>query len=101
MKRAIDETERRRKIQLQYNKEHNITPTTIKKEIGSIIETLKPLELDDVEKDLSQTDIKALLKEKEMNMKQAAEEMRFEEAAILRDQIVELRKATKFFKKIR
>ncbi len=101
MKRAIDETNRRRAIQLEYNKVHHITPTTIKKEINSIVENLKPLELDDVEKDLSQTDIKALIKEKEKSMKEAAEQMRFEEAAILRDQAIELKKAAGFFNKVR
>jgi excinuclease ABC subunit B len=99
--RALAETNRRRKIQLKYNQDHNITPQSIKKEIKSITAGMKMVELDPIEKDLSKTDIQNLIKEKEVNMKKAAEEMRFEEAAILRDQTIELKKAAGFFKKIR
>jgi excinuclease ABC subunit B len=101
MKRAISETDRRRKIQLAYNLKHNITPKTIEKEIKSIAQDLDRFELDDVEKDFKEADIKDLIKQKEVNMKQAAKELHFEEAAILRDQIVELKKASGFFKKVR
>lgn len=101
IKRALEETNRRREIQLKYNKDHNITPRTIKKEIKSITAGMKMVDLDPIEKDLSKTDIQNLIKEKESSMKEAAMEMRFEEAAILRDQIIELKKAAGFFKKIR
>jgi len=101
MERALEETKRRSKIQLQYNKDHNITPKTISKEIKSIINKINMVDLDPIEKDLSKSDIKSLIKEKEKNMKEAANEMRFEEAAILRDQIVELKRAAGFFNKVR
>lgn len=101
MKRAITETDRRRKIQLEYNKKHRISPKTIEKEIKSIVGDIKTVELDEVEKDLSGIDIKPLIKEKEVRMKEAAKELRFEEAAILRDQVIELKKAAGFFKKVR
>src|SRR5476651_424912 len=65
MERAISETDRRRKIQVKYNKDHHITPTTIKKEIKSIVEGIQTHALDDVEKILKETDIKTLIREKE------------------------------------
>lgn len=101
MERAISETERRRKIQLQYNKDHNITPTTITKKIKSIVSGFRKLDLDPVEEDLSAKDLKSLIKEKETAMKDAASNMRFEEAAVIRDQMIELRRAAGFFNKVR
>jgi excinuclease ABC subunit B len=101
MKRAIDETTRRRKIQLKYNEENGITPKTIEKEIRSIYENIKTPEFDLVEEDLSKVDLKALIKRKETDMKQASAELRFEEAAIIRDQLIELKKAAGFFSKAR
>ena len=101
MERAIGETDRRRKIQLEYNKDNNITPTTISKKIRSIVAGMKKLDLDPVEADLSSSDLKKLIKEKETDMKQAALDMRFEEAAVIRDQVVELKRAAGFFKKAR
>jgi len=101
MKRALDETKRRRDIQIAYNKKHNITPKTIEKEIKSIIEGIKPAELDLVEQDLSKIDIKDFIRQKETDMKKAAEELRFEEAAIIRDQVVLLRKRAKFTQRVR
>jgi len=101
MRRAMAETKRRRDIQLVFNKKHGITPKTIEKEIRSITKDLGELELDSVEKDLSEIDITSLLRDKEKRMKEAARELRFEEAAILRDQVIELKKAVGFFKKVR
>jgi len=101
MKRAISETERRRKIQLEYNKKHKISPRTIEKEIKSITVGMKVSRIDPVEQDLSKVNIRSLIKSKEAEMKQAAEDLRFEEAAILRDQIIELKKAAGFFNKVR
>jgi len=101
MNRAIRETDRRRQIQLEYNKKHNITPKTISKEIKSIVANIKKLDLDPIEQDLSNKDLKNLIHEKQFEMKIAAQEMRFEEAAILRDQVIELKKAAGFFKKVR
>ena len=101
MERAITETDRRRKVQLEYNKKYNISPKTIEKEIKSIVKDMEILELDEVEKDLSETNVKDLVAQKEARMKEAARELRFEEAAILRDQIIELKRAAGFFKKVR
>ncbi len=101
MGRALEETKRRREIQLQYNKDHNITPKTIEKQIASIASDLDVIALDDVEKKMSEKDLKVLITDKEKEMKQAAQELRFEEAAIIRDQLAALKKAGKFFQKTR
>jgi len=101
MERAIGETTRRRNIQLSYNKEHNITPRTIEKEIKSIVADLDTSPLDNVEKEMSEVDLKTLISSKESEMKKAAEELRFEEAAIIRDQLITLKKAGRFFNKRR
>ena len=101
MERAISETDRRRKIQLVYNKRHSITPKTIEKEIKSIARDLETFELDEVEQDLSKVNLKVLIAQKELDMKEAARNLCFEEAAILRDQVIELKKAAGFFKKVR
>jgi excinuclease ABC subunit B len=101
MTRAIDETARRREIQLEYNKKHEITPKTIEKEIKSIVANIKLSPLDEIEKELSEVDLKTLIRQKESEMKQAAQEMRFEEAAIIRDQLIALKKSARFFKKVR
>lgn len=93
VKRAVSETERRRKLQLEYNKKHGITPQTIKKEIKDIlpkVEEILNLELKPVPK--SRKGIKALIREKEKQMKEAAEGLDFELAAILRDEIKALKK---------
>ncbi len=98
MKRAIDETNRRRKRQLEYNKKNGITPKTIKKNISDITDTLEMkhnkavgrlLEIDSV---LLQKDPRALIKEKERQMNEAVKILDFETAAILRDEIKELQK---------
>jgi len=93
MRRAIDETERRRAKQTVYNKEHNITPQTIKKNIESIIDhDLNPqvekefIEIENLE------DVPKLIKVKEREMNSAAKNLHFEEAAILRDEITQLKK---------
>lgn len=101
MQSAILETNRRRKIQLAYNEAHDITPKTIEKEIKSIASEIGGFALDDVEKSLSEKDSKRLIREKEQQMKQAAQELRFEEAAILRDQIASLKKSSRFFSRVR
>ena len=101
MSRALEETKRRREIQLKYNKDHNITPKTIEKKISSIASDLDVVALDNVEQELSEKDIRSFISDKEEEMKQAAKELRFEEAAIIRDQLSALKKAGKFFKKTR
>lgn len=97
MKQAIDETDRRRQIQEEYNEEHGITPKTIKKEVRDLIRISTVV--DDEEKDLSEEVIKQLSREErrqlietmELEMKEAAKELDFEKAAQLRDVVMELK----------
>lgn len=86
MKKAIDETERRRKIQEDFNKAHGIVPTTIKKNIAEIIQITKKKEEEEIE-EFSKDDIETILINMESEMYRAAEELDFERAAALRDQI--------------
>ena len=97
MRGAIEETNRRRKIQLVYNKKHKITPETIKKAIHDIGERLEEIQPDAStveELDLTKVpkkEIKKLAKDLEEEMKHAAENLDFERAALLRDQMLELK----------
>lgn len=102
MTKAISETNRRREIQKKYNEDHHITPTSISKEITSIIEheIEKTVGLDSIEKALAKTNIETLIKQKEREMKLAAQELQFELAAILRDEIIKLHKIQKDSKKV-
>ncbi len=84
MDRAIKETNRRRKLQSEYNEKHGIVPKTIKKEVREIIETTV-LETEDTTK--KPQDKKALIEELTLQMQKAAKELRFEDAAKLRDRI--------------
>lgn len=86
MQKAIDETERRRKIQEDFNEKHGIVPTTIRKNIGEIIQITKKQEEEEIE-EFSKDDIEAFLINMEAEMYKAAEELDFERAANLRDQI--------------
>ena len=96
MKAAIDEVDRRRKYQVEYNKEHNITPKSIEKALRErLIEKVEELEEQLGKKDLTVEDIPVKERQKmignlEEQMKQAAELLDFETAAKLRDQIKEL-----------
>lgn len=100
MQYAIDETERRRKIQDAYNKANGITPKTIAKAVRDLITiseiaTGKGGSNDGVEKDLESMSIKELekiKKEIEKKMRAAAAELNFEEAASLRDRMIEVNK---------
>jgi excinuclease ABC subunit B len=94
LKKAIGETNRRREIQEKYNQEHNITPTTISKEISSIIEhdLSDNVGLDKIEEQLAKTSLEKLISQKEREMKLAAQELQFELAAILRDEVIKLKK---------
>jgi excinuclease ABC subunit B len=89
MERAISETNRRRAIQEKYNKDNNITPTTIIKEIkdslGTVSETLK-IELSAIG-DRSVKSLEKIIKQKEKEMREAAKQLDFEVAALLRDEI--------------
>ncbi len=89
MKYAIDETNRRRIIQEKYNKENNITPTTIMKNITEIIQNKKEMEIKESYSTI--TNKKNLIKKLEKEMKQAAEKLDFERAVELRDAIFELK----------
>lgn len=97
MNRAITETERRRAIQMKYNEEHGIIPQTIKKKVRDLISISKKVDEDSskIIKDaesMSETELKAVIKELTKKMNQAAVELNFELAAKLRDEIIELKK---------
>ncbi|OGY99555.1 MAG: excinuclease ABC subunit B [Candidatus Liptonbacteria bacterium RIFCSPLOWO2_01_FULL_52_25] len=96
VQRAVAETERRRKIQVAYNKEHGITPKTIVKAITDIlpnIDKVLALELKPIPN--SKMALEKLIAEKEREMKNAAKQLDFELAALLRDEIKTLLKKTK------
>jgi excinuclease ABC subunit B len=107
MTRAIDETQRRRKVQLAYNEEHGIDPKTIRKAVGDILSMLRPdsrtpvpgmdkrrqRERDKVQqelKNLPQQELQRLIQTLEAEMQEASAELKFEYAAKLRDEIREL-----------
>lgn len=98
MRKAISETNRRRKIQMEYNTENGITPTTVQKGVRDILETIKIAE--DGSKydfkgspdEMAREDIEKLLLKLEKEMKEAARELQFERAAVLRDRVQELKK---------
>jgi excinuclease ABC subunit B len=99
MRQAMDETERRRKIQQAYNRTHNITPQTIRKEVAQIFDFGKEAEIeppDELAEDLtpykSLEDVDALIKSLDSEMQAAARALEFERAAELRDQIKRLKK---------
>ncbi len=87
MQKAITETNRRREIQAAYNKEHNITPKTIVKNIAELIAAVSE------EDESPQTNAANVILHLEEEMKKAAEELRFEDAAKIRDRIKRLKKA--------
>ncbi len=101
MKRAIDETDRRRTIQLAHNEEHHITPASIIKQVRDLTDRVraqvaaeqKPEEAEAVSPaDLSIAELDRMVRELEKAMKAAAKDLEFEKAAALRDQIIELRR---------
>lgn len=100
MQRAIDETYRRRGIQMEYNEEHHIEPATIVKQIRDLTDRVKAVAEAKAEYGtddpsvLTKEDVFRLIKDLESQMKQAAKAMEFEKAAMLRDQITELRKTS-------
>jgi len=95
MRRAIDETTRRREVQAAYNVEHGITPQGIAKTIRDINDRLRQVadqqETYTTASDLPKEEIARLVGELERQMKQAAKELDFERATLLRDQVVELK----------
>lgn len=88
MRRAMDETDRRREMQIAYNKEHGITPKTIVKETRAMLEITKPVK-DSEHLTADEAAKKAAIVEKQM--KQAAMELEFEAAASLRDELFKLK----------
>tara|TARA_B000000475_G_scaffold239989_1_gene209943 strand:+ start:45 stop:668 length:624 start_codon:yes stop_codon:yes gene_type:complete len=97
MQFAIDETNRRRKIQEDHNTKNNIVPTSIVKEVRDITEKIKENNLEQAEENfniekISDKNIYKLIKDLEKEMKNSAKILEFEKAALLRDQITELRK---------
>ena len=101
MRRAIDETNRRRAIQVAYNEAHNIQPATIVKEVRDLTDRVRAQVAEsraaDAERevspsDLSRAELDKLIRELERSMKQAAKDLEFEKAAALRDQVFELRR---------
>ncbi len=100
MRTAIDETKRRREIQQRYNEENNITPSTIKKAVRDLISISKSVEkkTDRLQKDpesMSRSEITRLLSDMEKQMKQAAINLNFEDAAYFRDKMIEIKKFLK------
>jgi excinuclease ABC subunit B len=96
MQAAIDETQRRRRIQEDFNQEHGITPQGIRKVIKDITERVKVAAevraVYDATAPHTREDVTRLIKELEGQMKTAARNLEFEKAALIRDRIVELRK---------
>ena len=97
IRNAIDETNRRRKIQAKYNEEHDITPQTIKKAVRDLISISKKVETssEDITKDIesmSEKEIDKLVAKIKKQMHTAAAELNFELAAKLRDQLIEIKK---------
>lgn len=100
IERAIRETDRRRKIQLAYNKKHHITPKTIIKEIKDILPAEEILKLEIMPIPKSKKGFELMIKEKEQEMRKAAQELNFELAAILRDELKILKKEEEKAKKV-
>ena len=97
MRLAIQETERRRAVQMVYNEEHGITPKTIQKSVRDLISISKKVAAEEMrmEKDpesMSRKELEKLAKDIEKQMKKAAAELNFEAAAELRDKMIELKK---------
>ena len=97
MRAALDETQRRREVQMAYNEEHGITPKTIQKAVRDLIAVSKRVAASEVqmEKDpesMSEKELEKLIKELEKQMKKAAADLNFEAAAELRDKLIELKK---------
>ena len=102
MQRAIDETNRRREKQLAFNLQNNITPKSVEKDVADILEARKKpgevngqrrgrKEKDVLDRPLSATELGQLLERLEKEMHEHASQLEFEEAAVVRDQITELR----------
>ena len=97
MREALDETNRRREIQMKYNEEHGITPQTIKKAVRDLISISRVIAKEEVrfEKDpesMTKKELEKLIGEIQKKMQKAAADLNFEAAAELRDKMIELKK---------
>jgi excinuclease ABC subunit B len=96
MKKALGETNRRRKIQVAYNEKNNITPQTIVKEIADISDSIRESKLEEIRKlkdFVPKEEVPDIIRSLEEEMERAATELNFEQAAQIRDKIKELKKA--------
>jgi excinuclease ABC subunit B len=102
MKRAIEETNRRRAVQQAYNEKHGITPASIVKQVRDLTDRVKSMVADDQKAEagigtslasLPKDEMHRMIKELEKEMKAAAQSLEFEKAALLRDQVIELKQA--------
>ena len=96
MRRAMDETERRRRVQMAYNEAHGITPQTIKKAVRDLISISKKVAAEELrmEKDpesMSKQELEKLIQDVSKQMRKAAADLNFEAAATLRDKMIELK----------
>jgi excinuclease ABC subunit B len=96
MERAIDETERRREVQMAYNRAHGIKPASIVKEVRDLTDRVRRQAVQEEEADLSlaqlpKDELARMIRELKKQMERAADELAFEKAALLRDRILELR----------
>ena len=98
MKRAIGETERRRRLQVEYNRKYNITPRTVEKAVRDLIEATRPVAKGKkqsdggyVKKSANKKELKQIIIKLEKEMRESARKLEFERAAELRDLIIELR----------
>ena len=97
MRKAIDETKRRREVQQKYNEQHGITPQSIKKAVRDLISISKDIAGQEkkLEKDpasMDREELEKLIEKVEKQMKKAAADLNFEAAAELRDRMLELKK---------
>ena len=96
MRKAIDETDRRRAIQKRHNHENGITPEGIRKAIRDITDRIKSVAeshpQNAIHRDLPKDDLFRVIKDLESQMRKTAKNLEFEKAALLRDEITELRK---------
>ena len=102
MRVALDETNRRREIQMKYNEENGITPTTIKKSVRDLIAISKVIAKEEMrfEKDpesMSRKELEKLIADVQKKMQKAAADLNFEAAAELRDKMIELKEKLRDF----
>jgi excinuclease ABC subunit B len=100
MRRAIEETERRREVQVDYNREHGIEPASIVKAVRDLTDRVRRQAVPEEEGDLSlaqlpKDELARMIRELKKQMEAAADNLEFEKAALLRDRVFELREVLK------